>query len=109
MLMIPPSARSCLGVARVILVNEINEFATCRGMRPNPKKCKEMEINFLKHQCVNLQLLVVGDAVAKQVDNYKLLGVYISSDLSWNEHVDFIVKKAIKRLCSLRVLRKAGV
>ena len=48
-----------------ILVNEINEFATCRGMRLNPKKCKEMEINFLKHQCVNLQPLVVGDAVAK--------------------------------------------
>ena len=57
-----------------------------------------MEINFLKHQCVN-----------KQVDNYKLLGVYISSDLSWNEHVDFIVKKTTKRLYSLRVLRKAGV
>ena len=52
---------------------------------------------------------MVGYAVAKQVDNYKLLGVYISSDLSWNEHVNFIVKKATKRLYSLRVLRKAGV
>ena len=52
---------------------------------------------------------MVGDAVAKQVDNYKLLGVYISSDLSWNEHVDFIVKKATKRPYSLRVLRNAGV
>ena len=41
------------------------------------KKCKEMEINFLKHQCINFQPLVVGDTVAKQVDNYKLLGVYI--------------------------------
>ena len=90
-----------------ILVNEINELATCRGMRLNPKKCKEMEINFLKHQCVNLQPLVVGDALAKQVDKYKLLGVYSSSDLSWNEHVDFIVKKAAKRLYSLRVLREA--
>ena len=68
-----------------------------------------MEINFLKHQCVNLQPLVVGDAVAKQVDNYKLLGVYISSDLSWKEYVDFIVKKATKRLYSLKVLRKASV
>ena len=92
-----------------ILVNEINEFATCRGMRLNQKKCKEMEINFLKHHCVNLQPLVVGDAVPKQVDNYKLQGVYISSDLSWNEHVNFIVNKATKRLYSLRVLRKAGV
>lgn len=65
-----------------------------------------MEINFLKHQCVNLQPLVVGDIVGKEVNNYKLLGVYISSELSWNEHVDV---KATKRLYSLRVLRKAGV
>ena len=85
-----------------ILVNEINEFTTCRGMRLNPKKSKEMEINFLKP-------LEVGDTAAKRVDKYKLLGVYISSDLSWNEHVDFIVKKATKQLCPLRVLRKAGI
>ena len=58
-----------------ILLSEISEFATCRGMRLNPKKCKETETNFLKHQCVNLQPLVLGDAVAKQVDNYKILGV----------------------------------
>ena len=57
-----------------------------------------MKINFLKHQCVNFQHFVVGDTVAKKVDNYKLLGVYFSSDLSWKEHVDFIVKKATKRL-----------
>ena len=92
-----------------VLVNEINEFATVEACDLIQKKCKEMEINFLKHQCVNLQPLVVGDTVAKQVDNYKLLGVYISSGLSWNEHVDFIVKKATKRLYSLRILRKAGV
>ena len=39
-----------------------------------------------------------------------MLGVYISSDLSWNIHIDYIVKKASKRLLyALRVLARAGV
>ena len=44
-----------------------------------------------------------------RVPVYKLLGVYISNDLRWNYHIEFILKKASKRLFSLRVLRKAGV
>ena len=55
------------------------------------------------------QPLVIGKTVIEQVDRYKLLGVYISSDLSWNKHVDYIIKKANKRLYSLQVLRRAGV
>ena len=33
----------------------------------------------------------------------------MSSDLKWNCHVDHIIKKASKKLYSLRVLRRAGV
>ncbi len=33
----------------------------------------------------------------------------MSSDLKWNCHVDYIIKKASKKLYSLRVLRRAGV
>ena len=40
---------------------------------------------------------------------YKLLGVYISEDLSWNVHIEHIVKKANKRLYALRALKKSGL
>ena len=40
---------------------------------------------------------------------YKLLGVYISDDLSWNAHIEHIVKKANKRLYALRALKKSGL
>ena len=43
------------------------------------------------------------------VANYKLLGVYLNEDLSWNTHIDYIFKKACKRLYSLRILKRAGV
>ena len=33
----------------------------------------------------------------------------MDNDLKWNSHVDYIIKKACKKLYSLRVLRRARV
>ena len=45
----------------------------------------------------------------ERVTSYKILGVFMDSDLKWNSHVEYIFKKACKKLYSLRVLRRAGV
>ena len=45
----------------------------------------------------------------EQVDHAKLLGVTISQDLSWNKHVENIVKKAGKRLYMMYQLKRAGI
>ena len=39
----------------------------------------------------------------------KLLGVWISNDLSWNVHVDKVLKKANSSIYALRLLKKAGL
>ena len=52
---------------------------------------------------------VLGGNVVERASNYKLLGVQLSDDLKWNNHVDYIYKKACKKLYSLCVLRRAGV
>ena len=91
------------------IVNDINQFASARGMRLNPKKCKELRINFLEYSPFTPPTLDLGGVSVQLVDNYKLLGVYITSNISWNVHVDHMLKKANKRLYALRVLRKAGV
>ena len=56
-----------------------------------------------------LRPLVVGNNCLEHVPTYKILGVFIDSDLRWNSHVDYIYKKACKRLYSLCILRQAGV
>jgi hypothetical protein len=43
------------------------------------------------------------------VPHAKLLGVMISKDLKWIEHVDYICKKASKRLYALRLLKRASI
>ena len=51
----------------------------------------------------------VGGSVIERVLSYKLLGVYISEDLSWNVHIEHIVKKANKRLYAQRTLKKSNL
>ena len=49
-----------------------------------------------------------GDAL-EVVDSVKLLGLNISSDLTWNIHINEILKKASKRLYFLLQLKRAKV
>jgi len=43
-----------------------------------------------------------------RVATFKLLGVYVSCDFEWSEHVDAIVYKAASRLHFFRQLKRAG-
>ena len=48
--------------------------------------------------------IVLSNNTVECVTTYKLLGIIISNDLKWNEHIDYVSKKALKRLYSLRIL-----
>ena len=52
-------------------------------------------------------LLLINGKGVETVKSAKLLGVTISDDLSWNEHVREVVKKASKRLYFLVQLKRA--
>ena len=45
----------------------------------------------------------------ERVSQVKVLGVTLSSDLSWNSHVDGIVSKARKRVFLIDQLKRAGI
>ena len=74
-------------------VSDIYTYASLRGMKLNSKKCKEMIINFMQYSPFFPVPLTVGGSVIETVVTYKLFGVYISDDLSWNVHIEHIVKK----------------
>ena len=80
-------------------------------MKLNKEKSKEMIITFTKNgNFRNTILNIKIDGIdVEQVDNAKLLGVTISHDLSWNKHVENIVKKAGKRLYILYQLKRAEI
>ncbi len=51
--------------------------------------------------------LVIGNEVVERVKSHKLLGVWYQNNLKWNCHVENIVRKANKRVFSLRECRRA--
>lgn len=63
-----------------------------------------MLINFMLYPNFTLGPLVVGNNAKERVSTYKILGVFIDRDLTWNNHVDYIYKKTCNRLYSLRIL-----
>ena len=80
-----------------------------RNMRLNEKKCKDMVISVLKYQPTVMTPIQLNGIVIDRVSSYKLLGVIISNDLSWNENCDSIHRKATKRLFVLRTLKRVGL
>ena len=101
---IPRNSISLLNFA----ANDIHRFSVDHRMKLNLVKCKDILINFMHNHNFILNSIVLGNNTIETVNTYKLLGVHISSDLKWNCHVEYITKKANKRLYSIRILKRSG-
>ena len=91
------------------VVADIQSFARNNNMKLNPGKCKDMIVDFLQYNTNEWRPITTGGTQIETVSGFKLFGVYLSNDLTWSLHCDYIVKKANKRLYALRNLKKAGV
>ena len=90
------------------VINDIDQWCAENNVMLNQSKCKELIISFSK-DVPNLRPLFIKDRCISPVPSAKVLGLYFSSDLSWNVHVEHIVCKASKRLFFLRVLKRSGL
>ena len=86
----------------------ISNWCDRNYMKLNPKKCKELRVNFQRALPDLAQLTIDGTSL-ETINSHKLLGLHIQNDLKWNEHVDIITKKAAKRLYIIRTLKSSGV
>ena len=74
----------------------------------NSEKCKELRISFVKNKPQFAPIVVDGKEL-ERVTSAKLLGLTISSNLTWNEHISDVIKKASKRLYFLVQLKRSRV
>ena len=74
----------------------LENWATNWQVNFNPNKCEVMKITHDKDK--ERTKYYISNIELKNVQNYKDLGVIISSDLSWSKHVEEIVNKANKIL-----------
>ena len=89
-------------------IDIICEWSNTNNMRLNAKKTKEFRVSFLQSE-PELNHLVIEGSPLEVVDSFKLLGVNLSNDLSWNIHVSNITAKASKRLYALRIPKRHGI
>ena len=88
--------------------DRIAKYVNDNNMKLNPTKCKQMLVCFQKVLPVIPQINIGADKL-ERVSSYKLLGVHVSNNLTWNEHVDAVTNKTTKRIYFMRLLKRGGV
>ena len=91
-----------------LIADTVVQWSFENRVKLNSEKCKELRISFAKNK-PQLAPIVVNNQELECVESAKLLGVTISNNLTWNMHIDQIIKKASKRMYFLIQLKRANV
>ncbi len=92
-----------------VIANDADSWSDRNGMQLNVDKTKEMIVSFSrKHPSEGIPPLTIGGAEIERITSAKVLGVVVSSNLSWQAHIDYICPNASRRLYFLSMLRRAG-
>ena len=86
-------------------VNEIKSWTDKNLMKLNPKKCKNIIFNFSRNNQFATSIKI-DDQEIETVDEAKLLGTYVTSDLKWDKNTEEIIKDCNKRLRLLHAASK---
>ena len=86
---------------------EIQEYAKIHKMQLNIPKTKLMLFNPCKSKDF-VPEFEISKKTIEHVEKTKLLGVIISSDLSWTANTDYIINRCCKKTWILRRLKKLG-
>ena len=92
------------------MANYVYNWTSENGMLLNVKKNKEMILYFgLKYPLSAIPNLTIGGQAVQRVSSFKLLGVVFNHNLTWDDHVDYMLSKAKKRVHCISQLVHAGV
>ena len=89
-------------------MDTIMSWSNANNMKINAKKTKEMLIFFSKVPPEVENIIVNGEKL-ERAECVTLLGLRISNKLTWEIHVNYIVKRGQQRLFCLTMLRRARV
>ena len=89
-------------------MNKLNIFTEENEMQINVKKTKVMLFNTSKKNDFQPEIVGENGEILDIEDEFKLLGVKITSNLRWDANTQYICAKAYSRLWMLRNLKKYG-
>ena len=77
-------------------INMIQTWASSNFMTFNESKCKVMHISQKRYPLSPCTSIMLNGSILETVTMYKYLGLLISSDLSWSNHIQSVCSKARK-------------
>ena len=83
------------------VLDKFSEWAQQNHMNINLGKCCNMNVCFMKKNIPHFPTLRILDTELEMTDCVKILGVLVSADLKWDEHVDHIYHKANSKMFML--------
>jgi hypothetical protein len=89
-------------------VNDLSTQISELKFQLNEKKCKELRIGFGKPSA-DFDPVTVSDIPLEVVTCAKILGLTVSSNLKWNDHIQRTIAKTKKPLYFLTQLKRAKV
>jgi hypothetical protein len=90
-----------------VYLSQLESWVSNNHMKINSSKTKEMILGAFARS--NPSGLSISGKEISRVDNFKLLGIHISNNLTWNTHIDAICAKAATRIYFLKHLKRAGL
>lgn len=77
------------------VASDIHGFAQTHNTKLKLAKCREMLINLLRNTNCVINPIVLDSKVVERVNTYKILGVIMDKDLTWDCHIEYITKKSL--------------
>ena len=90
------------------LLNDLKTYAEKNEMKLNDQKTKVILFNKARNYDFMPKCYFEKNENLQVVEKLKLLGVIVTSDLSWAAHCDYICQKAFSKLWMLRRLKPLG-
>ena len=90
-----------------MMINELKEYADAHDMVINKGKTKAIMFNQARNYDFQPAISIDGEQL-EVVEEIKLLGVVLRSDLRWSSNTDNMCSNAFARLWMLRRLKKLG-
>ena len=78
------------------ITDELIKWSRKNRVVLNPDKCKELRISFSRNPEA-FYSVSIDDEEIEVVNSAKLLGITISNNLTWNTHINELVKKTNKK------------
>ena len=88
-------------------IQEIYDYVKTNDMKLNMKKTKFMLFNHSKKYDFHPKCSLEGNDI-ELVEEMKILGIIVTSNLKFNKNTDFMIKRAYKRMWMIRRLKNLG-